>query len=346
MLCSNPRLYLAPESNFIPRFFRKHPTEPLTRERAIRVLTAIRGYRTFWRDWEGDPPDPHALIEGLDPLTPAGLIDALYGRYAGQYGASRWGDKSTIYPAWIELFVEMFPSCQVVHVIRDARDVAASSLDAYRGPRFLYMDAYYAARMWCDRLGSGREAGRRLPPGSYHEVRYEELTADPEGTLRELCTFLGEEFHPAMLSPSKEASRHYHSSGIHRRVRDQVTTARAGRWRKDLSPADQRLVQRVAGTLLEDLGYPVEELGRPGARERLRAFGLRVKFAISNTLRRLLRGVGVFNPARLLDRLPRRHATTPGRGARSSARETVPVPPEGPPSGEPTPAGARDVGSG
>ncbi|WP_306318185.1 MULTISPECIES: sulfotransferase [unclassified Streptomyces] len=32
-----------------------------------------------------------------------------------------------------------------------------------------------------------------------HTVRYEELTADPEGRLRGLCTFLGVDFEPSML---------------------------------------------------------------------------------------------------------------------------------------------------
>jgi hypothetical protein len=259
-------------------------------------------------------------VDGLDPLTPASLIDAVYGRYARQYGASRWGDKSTIYPSWIELFVQIFPTCQIVHVIRDARDVVVSSIDAYRGPRFFYMDAYYASRMWRERLERGLDAGRRLPPDRYHEIRYEELTADPEGRLRELCGFLGEEFDPAMLSPSKEALKHYHSFGIHRRVTTEVTTARSGRWRKDLSPADQRLVQRVAGGLLAELGYPLEDLGVSRPAERLRAVGLRAKFGIADAIRRVLRAVGVFNPARLMLVLPRRrHADHAGSDAAAVA---------------------------
>jgi sulfotransferase family protein len=342
MLCGNPRLYLAPESNFIPRFFRKHPTEPISRDRATRILSRISGYHTFWRDWQGDPPDPDELIEGLEPLTPGALVDSLYSRYAAQYGASRWGDKSTIYPAWIELFVRMFPTCQIVHVIRDVRDVTVSSLDAYRGARFFYMDAYYASRMWKERLGTAIEAGRRLPPTQYHEIRYEELTADPEAKLLELCAFLGEEFHPAMLSPSKEALKHYHAFGIHRMVRTEVTTARSGRWKRDLSPEDQRIVQRVAGTTLEGLGYRIEDLGRMGPSERLRAFGLHVKFTLSNGIRRILRAVGVFNPARLLLRLPRRRPADPGLPTDRAGARAGPVSFDGGTPAEKAPASASD----
>jgi Sulfotransferase family len=306
MLCGNPRIYLPPESNFIPRFFRRKPTGELRPERAIAILERIRTYGTFWRDWRDEPLDPVEVVRGLERVTPASLIDAIYGRYARQHGAARWGDKSTIHSDWIELLVGLFPDCQIVHMIRDVRDVTASSLDAYSGPRFFYMDPYYAARMWRERVSAGLAVGRRLPPGRYHEIRYEDLTADPERQLRELCAFLREDFHPAMLAPSEQATKHYHSVGIHHLVRSQVTTARSGRWRTDLAPRDQRLVQRVAGELLSDLGYPLEDLGRPDVAERERSARLRLKFEVVNLARGTLRTVGVFNSARLLRGFSRR----------------------------------------
>jgi len=306
MLCSHPNLFVPPESNFIPRFFRTRPTELLSRESACRIVEQISEYWTFWRDWREERLDPDEFVDGLPTLTPASFVDGLYGRYARQHGAVRWGDKSTIYAGWIDLFVEMFPTCQIIHIVRDPRDVTASSLDAYSGPRFFFMDPYYAARMWRNRIGAGLAAGRRLPPDRYHEIRYEDLTQDPEGRVRELCEFLGEDFHPAMLDPQAEALKHYHRFGIHDRVRGQVTTARAGRWRSDLSPANQRLVQRLTQDLLPEFGYPVEDLGRTGPAERLRAAALGAKFEIVNLARSLLRAIGIFNPARLLMSLPRR----------------------------------------
>ncbi len=306
MLCSHPHIYIPPESNFIPGFSRRHPTEPMGREQARRVLERISRYGTFWRDWREEPLDADELLRSLPNLTPASLVDGVYSRYARQYGAVRWGDKSTIYAGYIDLFVKMFPTCQIVHTIRDPRDVTASSLDAYRGWRFFYMDPYYAARMWRERLGRGLEVGRRLGSERYYEIRYEDLTADPEGQLRELCAFLGEEFDPSMLSPQMEALKHYHKFGIHQRVRENVTTGRAGRWRRDLSPADQRLIQRVTRELLVELGYPLEDLGREGLLELLRGAALKGKFEVENLGRSSLRAIGVANPSRMLLSLPRR----------------------------------------
>jgi hypothetical protein len=322
MLCSHPRIYIPPESNFIPRFFRDRPGQTLTRDQALKIVQTVKQYGTFWRDWRGEPLEPRKLVDELDrPITPSSLIGAIYARYAQQYGASRWGDKSTIYAGWIDLFVAMFPTAKIVHIIRDPRDVAVSSVDAYRGARFFYMDPYYAARMWRSRISKGIAVGRSLPPEQYHEIRYEDLTAEPERRLRELCDFLGEPFDAAMLEPGSEAQKHYHKFGIHERVRGGITTARTGRWHEDLSPADQRLVQKIAGDLMQEFGYQKEDLGRQGLRERLRGAALRSKFEAANLARAVLRALGVFNPSRLLLRLPRRRPETSndGRTARSRA---------------------------
>jgi hypothetical protein len=300
MLCSHPRIYVPPESNFIPRFFRRRPTAPLNRGQALRILNHILDYRPFWRDWRGERLDPEEIVDGLPNATPASLISALYAEYAHRHGAVRWGDKSPIYASHVDLLAAMFPTAQIVHVIRDARDVAASSLEAYQGARFFYMDAYYAARTWRVHTNRAIRTGRRLSPNRYSEIRYEDLTTDPAGRIRALCDFLGEEFYPEMATPEVEARHHHHSKGIHQRVRQPVTTASAGRWQRDLRPADQQLVTRVAGSLLHELGYPVEDLGSPRALERLRTLALGSKFGTVDAGRRLLRTVGVFHPTMLL----------------------------------------------
>lgn len=343
MLCSHPRIYVPPESNFIPRFFRRRPTGPLDRGRALRILQRLRDYRPFWRDWRDDPLDPEELLGTLPQLTPAALIDALYTRYRRQYGAVRWGDKSPIYTAHIDVLARMFPASQIVHVIRDARDVTASSLQAYRGRRFFYIDPYYVARTWRERVDQAIAAGRRLPAHRYHEIRYEDLTADPVGRLSALCAFLGEGFHPDMARPEAEARRHHHSTGIHRRVRRPVTTASAGRWRTDLSPENQRLVQRVAGDLLPRLGYPLVDLGRPSGRERFRTVALAVKYQVLRAGRGLLRAAGLFHPTRLLERRRRPRTSGRGRAVPPNAADTS-GPTSAPPSwaGDSTSPAARD----
>jgi hypothetical protein len=306
ILCSHPRIYLTPESNFIPRFFEARPTARMTEERADRVFAGIGEYKPFWRDWDGPRPDWRDLTRHDPKPTPASLLSGLYGAYAQRYGAARWGDKTPGYVAHLELISAIFPTCQFVHVMRDARDSVASQLETYRGRRFFYMDPYYAARTWNDQLRAGMRFGRSLRPGRYHEIRYEDLTSTPEPVLRELCVFLDEDYDPNMASPYLVARQHHHSHGIHHRVRTPVSTASVGRWKRDLAREDQRVVQGVASDLLVELGYRLEDLGRPSPSERLRTASLHTKYVVVDRTRRTLAAAGVGNPTRLLRPLAKR----------------------------------------
>jgi Sulfotransferase family len=312
MLCSHPRIYLTPESNFIPRFFGSRPTGELSAATADRIFAGIAEYKPFWRDWEGAPPDWRDVVKPNTTLTAGSLLSGLYGAYAQQYGAPRWGDKTPGYVAHLELLSRIFPRCQFIHVMRDARDAVTSQLETYRGRRFFYMDPYYAARTWNEQLRAGMRFGRSLPRGRYHEVRYEDVTSTPEPVLRQLCAFLDEDYDANMASPYLEARRHHHSQGIHRSVRKPVSTGSVGRWRRDLAAEDQRVVQPLVSALLRELGYPVEDVGRPAPSERLRAASLHTKYVVVDTARRTLASAGVGNPTRLLRPMAKR---SPGAAA-------------------------------
>jgi len=272
----------------------------MKRTQAIRTARSIFGYQMFFEDWHGEGPDPEEFVDTLPALTPATFLDALYTKYASQFGAQRWGDKSPIYAGCMDLLAGIFPMAQFVHIIRDGRDVALSMLRAYRERRFFYVDLYYAAQIWKQRVSRARMSGRRLGPDRYYELRYEQLTAEPEALLREICNFLGEVYVPAVCEPHKIAPEHYHSTGIHVATRQPPTTRSVGRWRVEMEPSDERLVENVAGDLLKELGYDEGPGIRMAVREKLRYARLRIKYSIVAGGRNLLKSVGVFHPTWLL----------------------------------------------
>ena len=305
MLCSHPRIYIPPESNFIPRFFPRSPTQPMQREQAIQTLRSLFSYRTFFRDWHGTFPDPHGFVDALKDLTPATFLDALYAEYARQFAASRWGDKSPLYTSYLDLIAGIFPTAQFIHLIRDGRDVALSMVKAYPRIPFFYMDMYYAARSWRRRVRQAMAAGAHLGPDRYLEVRYEQLTENPEAHLQRICDFLGEAYVPSMAEPQRTAREHHHSKGIHAATRLAPSTMSSGHWRKDMSPADVRLFQTAAGDLLLALGYATVDLGKMSVAEKVRYAALQSKYALIQTGRRVVQAAGVFNPAGLLSRARR-----------------------------------------
>ena len=301
MLCGHPRLYIPPESNFIPRFFSQQPTVPLSPEEAIRSLDQILSYRMFFRDWRGEALQPVTFIETLPDLKPATLLDALYTQYANQFGAQRWGDKSPIYTGHLDMISQMFPSFQVIHIVRDGRDVALSMLKSYRGPRFFYVDLAYATHSWKRRVREARSSGNRLGTDRYHEVRYEHLVANPEKVLLGICEYLGESHVLTMAEPHRMAGQSHHSKGIHAATLKPPSTQSSGRWRKEMSKRDQRLVQAIAGDLLEELGYETASLGRMNLREKARYLQLQSKYFFIVWARRTLQTAGLFHPTALLE---------------------------------------------
>lgn len=299
VLCAHPHIYIPPESNFMTRFLALPRQRPLPRAQAIRLVHEILGYKVFFRDWQAARLDPAAFVDRLADRRPATLLQALYDDYARQHGARRWGDKSPIYADHVAGIAVLFPRAQFVHIIRDGRDVALSMLQAYRGPRFFYVDLCYAALSWRRRVQRARTAGCALGPARYFELQYRELTAVPEATVPQLCAFLGEPFAPEMLTPHQVAARQYHSTGIHAATQRPLSTRSVDRWRTEMSPPDQRLFHVMAGDLLTELGYAVAGDGRLSLREQVRLVGLRSKYVTVETGRQALHAIGIVHPAAL-----------------------------------------------
>jgi len=300
MLSSHPKIYIPPESNFFPRFFPYAPQEPLPKKKAVQLMEAVCSYKPFFKDWQGQKPDPVDFIDSLPGTDPVTILSELYSAYASQYGAQRWGDKTPFYVDHIEEIAAMFPSAQFIHIIRDGRDVALSMKRAYTKSRYFYMDTYYAARLWKRRLLEASRKGRLLGTQRYIEVRYEDLVSNPEPCIRSICDYLGEEYHPSMKDPHLTASKHHHSKGIHSSTRKPPSQVSIGRWRRDMPSSDQRLFQAVAGDLLAKNKYEVLELGQASAAEIVRRSLLKLKYHTLILGREIIQKSGVVHPTAFL----------------------------------------------
>lgn len=253
LLDSHPRLAVPPESYFVVTL--AHLRELYERDDGLAVesLTAdLLQHRRFKR-W--DLPE-RALREALDRSAPTSYADAIrtvYALYAERHGKSRYADKTPKYVEDLHLLTELFPEALFVHIVRDGRDVALSYLEVDWGPNSMIE----AARRWRHRVELGREAGAALGPERYMEVRYEDLVADPERELREVCRFISVEFEPAMFEYTDRAedfiAPHFHPEAHQGMTRP--PTAGMRDWRTQMEPGEVAKFELVAGPLLEELGY-------------------------------------------------------------------------------------------
>jgi hypothetical protein len=140
--------------------------------------------------------------------------DALYAALAAAAGRSLVGDKTPCYCLHMPLLQGLWPAAKFIHIIRDGRDVALS-MSKHPGFRLmislrcsswppLALDRRYAAPgelqrdpaledylgLWHLRLRRALDDARHLRPGSYHELRYEDLIRDPGAEMARLAAFL------------------------------------------------------------------------------------------------------------------------------------------------------------
>jgi len=296
MLCRHSRLYVPPESDFIPHFFGRKPLQQLDERTISDLLDMIFNKYRFPGEWQGPQPELQNFIVSMQDRTPAGFLNALYGTYAQQNGAERWGDKTPIYASYIKLLHIIFPDARFIHIIRDPFDAVHSMLEKYERDEF-HVDIFFAARNWVRRIRKAREAGANFGRNHYYEIRYENLVENPSDELRKVCEFLQESYEPEMLSPEVmaqariEPDDHFFSN-----VRNPVTTQSVGRGRKELSSNDCRVVEKVAGDLMEELGYAKLNAGKMAITEQLHLIFLAGKYGVLQLGRRVLQAMGFYPP--------------------------------------------------
>jgi hypothetical protein len=159
----------------------------------------------------------------------------------------------------VRLIADVYPDARVIHIIRDGRAVARSLVSMPWGPG----DIAEAAAEWRKSVEDARRDGAALGD-RYRDVVYETLLRDPRRHTSELFAWLGLDLSDELWERVRvEAGSEFNvdpgSPGI-----------RTDKWRDELSDAELRTFERVAGDQLDALGYERAASGGSGAK-RLRA---------------------------------------------------------------------------
>lgn len=185
------------------------------------------------------------LRAGIDEAVRA-LIEGVFSSGMAEQGKSRWQEKTPRNLIYMKDLHRLFPDAKFLHIIRDGRDVAVSIIENFwpigENPnenvsfRELPKNVRNAARYWRYFLETGLAAAAELPRGTCLEVKYEELMARPEPTLRNICEFLGEPFETGLLAFPAKTDRH-------------------GRWRAAFTNRDKTVFKEEANDMLVRMGY-------------------------------------------------------------------------------------------
>jgi sulfotransferase family protein len=246
------------------------------------------GLETYWFDWDWNARDGVEMTRTLERL--AGYFDmdaaevialaksslsaedflaALMDEVARREGKPRWAEKTPGNIAHVDRIWKAWPDAQVVHIIRDPRDVFASLLEAKK-----WDSAAEFADRWAATIGRGEQLLRELKPATRAciAIRYEDLITAPDATMKRVIDFLGEPWEPAVASfggRSVDFDKVLEATGkastTLERLKEPLTGERVGIWPQVLSAAQlQAIHQAVAARGFADL-YERVTTERPAA---------------------------------------------------------------------------------
>jgi hypothetical protein len=244
----HPALYAFPgETRMIPHFIDCAPR--------FGDLQDDDNFLRFWKYVISSAPDfevfndhqPLQIPENWRdfPRSLAHILDAIFRAFAQAQGKHRWCEKSPNNSEHILRIAELFPLSSFVHIIRDGRDCAAST------QRRQYRNPELSINRWRYVVADAMEQGSRLGD-RYLELKYEDLTIDPERWMRTICEFLELQFDDRVLQSGmpQSAKQPKHEAGYVGRIEPN-----SQKFLRSFSSQEIERLEQIAGQLLDQLGY-------------------------------------------------------------------------------------------
>ncbi len=177
----------------------------------------------------------------------------------------RIGDKNPVYSIYTERFLKIFPEAKFICIIRDYRDnfVSMRKLsDLKLEAPVLALQVYrwkYVAKIFL--------RCREKYPDRFRIIRYEDLVMNKSEVLGDLCNFIGIPFDPAVFDFYKKREETFKTydnplvERFHGNLMNPVNTGRMDLWKKELTPAEIRMADHIAGKYADIFKYTRAEEG-------------------------------------------------------------------------------------
>jgi hypothetical protein len=272
--------WLGPRRHRDFKFFLMTQARSLSTDRDIETLVElcfskknIPGLEgAFWR-FEGipvvDQPDFRKAVAAKikDSDKSIGAIARIIVEEITRFsGCNRACVKFPVEIVHIPELVQWFPNCKVMHITRDPRAMAMSKSNDPYGTAIRIWEhprlAWLIRRIMVFFIIAQYRTSARLhlefqSIKNYRLFRYEDLLAEPEKTLREVCEFVNCEFTKDMLEPEKGRHEHQPSSLTGKRQKEFDPKA-AIRWQTIISPIDKWVITSLTRGSMRKLGYNPE----------------------------------------------------------------------------------------
>lgn len=184
----------------------------------------------------------------------ADFFNSFKSEYAQICGKERWGEKTPTYSYHLDFINQLFPSCQIIHVVRNGVDVVASHKE-----RWGYKSVPRAIKTWKDSIEIVQEFSKTIPESRYYEIRYEDVVKDPESSLKGLFYFLNEVWEPDILNSEKvkfaDSSSKYLEKTKNLNDKPSIYPTSVGNGKRSLDPFTKIFFSVYAKSLMQELNY-------------------------------------------------------------------------------------------
>ena len=179
-------------------------------------------------------------------------------RLTGGIGDRQFVDKHPLNLAEMIFIRHVFPRAKVLFMMRDPRDVCLSCyFQLFKLNRGMvhFTDLAETVQMYAATMDLWNETRERLK-FDIIDMRYEDITADPEGETRRLFDFLGEVWEPSVLKYYQAAQKRFITTPSARDVSKPIYRHSVQRWRNygaQLAPHMETLQPYIEG-----FGYTID----------------------------------------------------------------------------------------
>lgn len=159
------------------------------------------------------------------------------------------GEKTPQNIRYVNDILKMFPNAKIIHIIRDPRAAIASMLKV----DWTADDVIINTLKWkIDILFAEDYKKKSL---NFKEVYYEKVIEKPEETLKDLCSFIGVEYEDTILEFHKTAKQYIGNQPEKVNTFKPLSSASLSKWKEELSEEQIYIIEKLAGSYLEKIGY-------------------------------------------------------------------------------------------
>ncbi|MEQ9370380.1 MAG: sulfotransferase [Coleofasciculus chthonoplastes F3-SA18-01] len=174
-----------------------------------------------------------------------------------QTGGQRFIEKTPQHVLRLKFLLKHFPNAKFINMFRDGRDGYCSARHHQNVPQGKSIVRY--ASYWKKCVNVRLRQGEN---DKIFDVKYEELTTNPEQVVRQIMNFLGEEYDARQIEP-----QYYSQNRItqdtrqeFRKLSKSIDQSSQERWKKELIESEVQQFHKIAGRELQILGYMEDRL--------------------------------------------------------------------------------------